>query len=83
MPAELPPTTGLLQIVVHTDGEHSVAIAVDSVMDILQATPTARRASSRPGVEYVAVIGDRVTEVLDLGALRALAGGRLATSEAA
>ncbi len=58
-----------LQVIVHDADGASVGLVVDSIDDILEASPHARRAATRHGVDYVAVIGDRITEVLDVGAL--------------
>ena len=68
-----------IHVVVHAGETASVGIIVDSIDDILEAVPQGKRAPSRAGVAYVAVIGDRVTEVLDVRALCRDAG---ATAEA-
>ena len=60
---------GSLQVVVHSEAGASVGLVVETIVDIVTAVPAARRESSRPGVAYVAVIADKVTEVIDVRAL--------------
>jgi two-component system chemotaxis sensor kinase CheA len=55
-----------LQVVVFDDGEHSVGMVVDEILDVAEDAVTARQKSSRDGLLGSAVVGKRVTDFLDL-----------------
>ena len=73
-----------VQVVVFRDGERSVGLLVDQILDIVEDEVTARSRSARPGILGSAVVGKRVTDFLDLkpvleaGARDWLRGGRQA-----
>jgi two-component system, chemotaxis family, sensor kinase CheA len=60
---------GLLPVVVYSDGRHQVGLIVDRIADIVE---TRVDLTSRQGSDYIvgsAVIQNKVTDLLDLGAL--------------
>jgi two-component system chemotaxis sensor kinase CheA len=64
------------QVIVFQDGEQSLGIVVDRILDIVEEVVTIRRQSAREGLLGSAVVGNRVADVLDLQAvLGAAAGG--------
>jgi two-component system chemotaxis sensor kinase CheA len=63
-PDELP-----LQVVVHRSGDRDVGIVVERIVDVVEETLSVQRPSSRRGVLFSVVLGNRVTEMLDLATL--------------
>jgi two-component system chemotaxis sensor kinase CheA len=63
-----------LSVVVHEHGEHRVGIVIDRVLDIVETTVITSESGRRPGVLGSAVVQDRVTDLVDLDAVVALAG---------
>jgi two-component system, chemotaxis family, sensor kinase CheA len=57
---------GQLKVIVYTQGRRSVGLVVDGVVDIADETPTSREDVSDYGVAGVAVVQERVTELLDM-----------------
>jgi two-component system chemotaxis sensor kinase CheA len=55
-----------LQVVVYAEGDRSVGLVVDQILDITHETITTRSDLDSPGVLGSAVIQDRVTELLDV-----------------
>ena len=55
-----------VQVVVFHDGDHSVGMVVDKILDVAEEAVTARQQSDRKGLLGSAVVGDRVTDFLDL-----------------
>lgn len=58
-----------LEVVVHSAGGHTVAVIVDCIVDIVEETPAADSLSSRHGVAGSFLIGENITELLDLPAI--------------
>lgn len=58
-----------LPIVVCVEGNQQVGLIVGRILDIVHETITVRSEVCRPGALYTAVVQDRVTEFLDIGAL--------------
>jgi two-component system chemotaxis sensor kinase CheA len=56
----------LVQVVVFNDGERSVGLVVDQILDVAEETVTVRQKSARKGLLGSAVVGKRVTDFLDL-----------------
>lgn len=54
------------QVIVFNDGERSIGIVVDRILDVAEETVTARQNSNRKGLMGSAVVGKRVTDLLDL-----------------
>ena len=52
-------------VIVFSDRNRTMGVAVDEIRDIVEAQITLQRKASRPGVLGVAVIADRATEVID------------------
>jgi two-component system chemotaxis sensor kinase CheA len=54
------------QVVVFSDGNRSVGMVVDEILDIVEEVVTVRQQSSRKGLLGSAVVGKRVTDFVDL-----------------
>ena len=61
------------QVVVFNDGERSIGILVDQILDIVEDHTTVRQSSERCGLLGSAVIGKQVTDLVDLHAVIATA----------
>ncbi len=74
--ADLSPGQGgdPIQVVVFNDGERSVGLVVDQILDVAEEAVTVRQKSARKGLLGSAVVGKRVTDFLDLGVGSAAAG---------
>ncbi len=55
-----------VQVVVFNDGDISVGMVVDQILDVTEEAVTVRQRSGRKGLLGSAVIGNRVTDFLDL-----------------
>jgi two-component system, chemotaxis family, sensor kinase CheA len=55
-----------VQVVVFNDGDRSVGMLVDQILDVAEEAVTVRQKSSRKGLLGSAVVGKRVTDFLDL-----------------
>jgi two-component system chemotaxis sensor kinase CheA len=55
-----------LKVIVYTQGRRSVGLVVDAVVDIASEAPKSRGEVSEYGVSGVAVVQERVTELLDM-----------------
>jgi len=55
-----------VQVVVFSNGEGSIGILVDQILDIVQETVAVRQPSQHKGMLGSAVIGGKVTDMLDL-----------------
>jgi two-component system chemotaxis sensor kinase CheA len=64
--AELPDQ---VQVVVFGNGERRIGVLVDQILDIVQETVAIRQPSQREGMLGSAVIGGKVTDILDLQAI--------------
>jgi two-component system chemotaxis sensor kinase CheA len=58
-----------VQVVVFNDGERSVGMVVDQILDVAEEAVTVRRQSTRRGLLGSAVVGKRVTDFVDLNAV--------------
>ena len=68
-------TTDLLRVIVFNDGDRSVGLVVDEILDVVEDTVTIRQKASRKGLLGSAVVGKRVADFLDLNqVIRASAG---------
>ena len=66
-----------VQVVVFNDGDVSVGMMVDQILDVAEEAVTVRQKSDRKGLLGSAVVGTRVTDFLDLNeVLRAVEGSR-------
>jgi two-component system chemotaxis sensor kinase CheA len=61
-----PDTADPVQVVVFNDGDRSVGMVVDQILDIAEEAVTARQKSDRKGLLGSAVVGKRVTDFIDL-----------------
>jgi two-component system chemotaxis sensor kinase CheA len=55
-----------VQVVVFNDGDRSVGLVVDQILDVAEEAVTVRQKSGRKGLLGSAVVGKRVTDFLDL-----------------
>jgi two-component system chemotaxis sensor kinase CheA len=63
--------TDPLSVVVHADGERCVGLVVERILDVARASLRPTAGPVRPGTAGAVVIGERVTELLDLPAVLA------------
>ncbi|MFP5236747.1 MAG: chemotaxis protein CheW [Acidobacteriota bacterium] len=59
-------TADPLQVIVFNDGDRSVGVVVDQILDVVEESVTAHQKSARKGLLGSAVVGKRVTDLLDL-----------------
>jgi len=55
-----------LQVIVFQDGERSIGVVVDQIIDIVEEAVSVRQASARKGLLGSAVVGKKVADFLDL-----------------
>lgn len=67
-----------VQVVVFSEGERSVGLVVDQIVDIIEDEVSVRKPSSHHALVGSAVVGQKVTDFLDLGAVLNWTGGSLA-----
>ena len=60
------PTADPAQVIVFNDGDRSVGVVVDQILDVVEDAVTVRQKTGRRGLLGSAVIGNRVTDLLDL-----------------
>jgi len=58
-----------VQVIVFSDGERSVGVVVDQILDVAEEAVTVRQQADRPGLLGSAVVGKRVTDFLDLNSI--------------
>ena len=58
-----------MQVVVFNDGDRSVGMVVDEIVDVVEEAAKVRKKSDRKGLLGSAVVGKRVTDFLDLNAV--------------
>lgn len=63
-----------MQVAVCTADGRKVGLVVGRILDVVEEPVTARTGATRPGVRFTAVVRDRVTEFLDVGAVVRAAG---------
>ena len=61
------PPADPVQVIVFNDGDRSVGVVVDQILDVAEEVVTVRQKSSRKGLLGSGVVGKRVTDFLDLG----------------
>ena len=59
-------TADPVQVIVFNDGDRSVGVVVDQILDVAEEAVTVRQKSSRKGLLGSAVVGKRVADFLDL-----------------
>jgi two-component system chemotaxis sensor kinase CheA len=64
-----------VQVVVFNDGNSSVGMVVDEILDVTEDAVTVRQGSERKGLLGSAVVGKQVTDFLDLNEVIRAAGG--------
>jgi two-component system chemotaxis sensor kinase CheA len=63
------PGSGPLQVLVLNQDGHAVGLVVERILDIVEDRADVKSAATRPSVLYSVLIGDRVTELLDVPAI--------------
>ncbi|MCP5120028.1 MAG: response regulator, partial [bacterium] len=63
------------QVIVFDDGDRSIGITVDEIVDIAEETVSIRQQTARPHLLGSAVVGDKVTDFVDLHTVIEEAGG--------
>jgi two-component system chemotaxis sensor kinase CheA len=58
-----------VQVIVFSDGDRRIGILVDQIVDIVEDVVVARQKASTPGLLGSAVVGEKVTDFLDLRAV--------------
>ena len=81
LPALPAPDSGPIQVLVLNHEGHSFGLVVDRILDIVEDRADLKSPATRPCVLYSVVIGERVTELLDIPAILQAAGA-LAAVEA-
>ncbi len=66
---------GALQVIVFREGEQSIGIVVDEILDIVDDAVTVKRAGSTFGLVGSGVVAGKVTDFVDLGAILKAADG--------
>jgi two-component system chemotaxis sensor kinase CheA len=56
-------------VVVYVAGDQRVGLVVDQILDIVVDQVAERSRASRPGVQFTAIIQEKVTEFVDVAAL--------------
>jgi len=57
---------GRQPVLVFTDGDHTMGLAVDEILDIVEEPLDINIASKRPGIVGSAIVGGKATELLDV-----------------
>ncbi|MBV9225106.1 MAG: chemotaxis protein CheW [Acidobacteriaceae bacterium] len=63
-----------VQVIVFSNGERSIGIAVEEILDVIEDSVAIRRQAAQPGFLGSAVIGHKVTDFLDLHTVVKAAG---------
>ena len=63
------PDSGQIQVLVLNHQGRSFGLVVERILDIVEDRADVKSAATRPSVLYSVVIGDRVTELLDIPAI--------------
>ncbi len=63
---DLDQTTDPVQVIVFNDGDRSVGLMVDQILDVAEEAVTVRQKSDRKGLLGSAVVGKKVADFLDL-----------------
>jgi two-component system, chemotaxis family, sensor kinase CheA len=73
---QAPPTpdSGPIQVLVLNHEGRTFGLVVDRILDIVEARADVKSKATRPAVLYSVVIGERVTELLDIPAILQIAG---------
>ncbi len=64
-----------LQVIVFSEGSRHVGLVVDQILDIVEEAVTVKRANSSFGLLGSGVVGGKITDFIDLGALLEAATG--------
>jgi two-component system chemotaxis sensor kinase CheA len=67
-------SSDVVQVIVFTDGTRQIGVVVDEIVDIVDEAMTVRRGSTAIGLLGSAVIGGKITDLLDLHAVVGAAG---------
>jgi two-component system chemotaxis sensor kinase CheA len=69
--------TEKVPVVVFSEGDRCVGLVVDQIVDIVEDVVSVRKPSSQHGLIGSAVVGEKVTDFLDLGAVLMSSGERI------
>lgn len=72
-----PQASDKVQVVVFSEGDRSVGLVVDQIVDIVEEEVAVRKPSRHHGLMGSAVVGQKVTDFLDLGAVLEWSGEQL------
>ncbi len=78
-----PVANGTVQVVVVAGREGRVGLVVGSILDIVEEEIIARNRTNRPGIDFTAVVQQRVTEFLDVERLIQASRSEIAENELA
>jgi len=70
------PTAGPLQVLVCNVEEETLGLVVEQILDIVEDRAEVKSPATRAGVQYAVVINERVTELLDIPAIKRMAKAR-------
>ena len=70
------PKTGPLQVLVCHDEQETLGLVVEQILDIVEDRAEVKSPATRAGVQYAVVINERVTELLDIPAIKRMAKAR-------
>jgi two-component system, chemotaxis family, sensor kinase CheA len=62
-----------LQVLVCNDDGQTIGLVVNQILDIVEDRAETKSPATRPGVQYAVVISERVTELLDIPAIKRIA----------
>lgn len=74
------PDSGPIQVLVLNHEGRTFGLVVERILDIVEARADVKSKATRAAVLYSVVIGDRVTELLDIPAILQIAGAHAAGS---
>ncbi len=62
------------QVIVFSDGSRRIGLVVDQIIDVVEEVVTMKKSSDRPGLLGSAVVGEKITDFLDLQSIIQRAG---------
>ncbi|SNS23926.1 two-component system, chemotaxis family, sensor kinase CheA [Granulicella rosea] len=71
----------IMEVIVFTDGVRRIGVVVDEIVDIVDEAIAVRRGCTAPGLLGSAVIGGKVTDLLDLHAIVSASGDQWSTAQ--
>jgi two-component system chemotaxis sensor kinase CheA len=65
-----------LQVLVCNDDGQTIGLVVNQILDIVEDHAETKSPATRDGVQYAVVISERVTELLDIPAIKRIAAAK-------